>query len=415
MAATPLTTLIFDECELETESLFRILSTPKSLKHLTLGENVSNLRHRGPVPKLTSAPQATMKALMPVAHSLETLTHFDPTFAIMADPGHPSPIKIKGSGMRAFHCLKFFEMDRCSLFHRGIISSHTLAPPNLETIRVRNHRRHDGDMFDQLPDLTPYTYLPSVKLLEFVQPSILPFEEYARTLADYICDDDSVKERHAYAYKLWKSGINMKLYAEMQLKTSYIPPYLYGEPLPELLTVYNSVEVGFHRVIRDSGEVVSVSMEDDDEDEHFDTYPSKSTNNVTGEPHTSETDSAAPETDQLNAYDIKRLRNEVYRTLERYSNRNGDMDSTISLSDLVTFDPPVAFDADSDDDDDDLDIDTDTDMDDDDFDPELGQEHNQDEEDDNDTDDLFEDADEFVENEDQFMDAEGNVDVNLIF
>jgi hypothetical protein len=262
-------------------------------------------------------------------------------------------------------------------------------------------------MFDQLPDLTPYTYLPSVRQLEFVQPSILPFEDYARSLADYICEDDRLKERHAYAYKLWKSGINMQLYAEMQLKSSYIPPYLYGEPLPELLTVYNSAEVGFHRFIRDTGELMPASMDEDDIYEWFDTIRPKPdlssflspSDNIAGELHTTETDPEAPETDQLNAHDIKRLRNEVYRALVRYSNLNDDQEASISFSDLITFAHPVAFIGGSDDDDDDDDdIDTDTDIDDDDFDAELEVDL------DGDDDEMFEDADEFMD-EDPIMDV----------
>src|SRR5690242_17343947 len=40
---TPLTTLVFDECNLEPKSLQQLLGTPLKLKHLTLGENVFNV------------------------------------------------------------------------------------------------------------------------------------------------------------------------------------------------------------------------------------------------------------------------------------------------------------------------------------------------------------------------------------
>jgi hypothetical protein len=50
---------------------------------------------------------------------------------------------------------------------------------------------------------------------------------------------------------MWKCGINTKVYAEMQRKWSYIPPYLYGERLPEPIVVYDAAKIGFMRVSKE--------------------------------------------------------------------------------------------------------------------------------------------------------------------
>ena len=328
---TPLTTLIFDECELEPESLRRVLATPKALKHLTLGENVANVRHsRGPAPKLTSAPEGAMRALEPVAHSLETLTHLDPTHLTLADPDSPPPLKLRGSGMRDFHSLRQLTCDRCSFLHQGLILSPTVAPPNLTILRLRRYGRHLGhgdDWFDKLPGSSPYARLPSLKSLEFIQPIVVDYRHAATDHADYMCEAERLRERHAYAYKLWKAGVDVRIYAEALAKSSYIPPYLHGEPLPELLCLYDSVDVGFHRALQNDtdspGDEEDIMMLSDYlrqegalcHDEHVAPSATKKLEgpeDVRKEP---------VETNQLNNRDITRLRNEVYRCILDYARK----------------------------------------------------------------------------------------------
>jgi hypothetical protein len=289
-ATTPLTTLVFDECELEPASLRRILSTPKALKHLTLGENVANIREsQGPDPRLTSSPEAAIAALLPVAHSLETLTHFDPTWATLPDSGDPPHMQLKAPGMRDFFKLRFIQTDRCSFLHRGIISSSVLAPPNLETVRVHNYQRQYMESFlDELPDLLSYSRLQSIKCIELIQPMIAPRPKAVRAAAEQICD--SLPERHACAYQLWKRGIRLTMYAEIHLKSSFIPPYLQGEPAPELLCVYDSDDVGF---FQDSGD------------------------------HVSSDETGPRETDQISNNDILRLNNKVSRAISHYLESKG--------------------------------------------------------------------------------------------
>lgn len=252
--STPLTELVFDECELEPRSLGRILATPKNLKHLTLGENVYNINgSRGANPRLTRAPEAALAALDHVAHSLETLVHHDPAWRM--NMNYHKALPIPGGGMRDFHSLKTLRVDACSFLHRSIVLSHTQAPPNLHTVQIRNPRPRitrfgasaastNDDFFEHLPPHNPYTYLASLKILEFVQgaTSEMPM---ARTL--HITEDEALRERHKTGYKLFKHGINLKVTLEATWRTGLIPPFLHGEPLPELVCIYNAEEIGFRR------------------------------------------------------------------------------------------------------------------------------------------------------------------------
>jgi hypothetical protein len=99
---TPLATLIFDECYLDTKSLRQILSTPEKLKHLTLGENVFNIHHSHELlPKLSPHPQEALEAIAPVAHSLETLVHLDSKWRLNPSNHHIARQRVAGDGLRS--------------------------------------------------------------------------------------------------------------------------------------------------------------------------------------------------------------------------------------------------------------------------------------------------------------------------
>jgi hypothetical protein len=338
--STPLTTLIFDECELEPKSVGCILRTPKSLKHLTLGENVYNNNvSRSVAARLSRAPEASLEALKEVAHSLETLTHHDPFWRILDDPYRHRPIK--GAGMRAFHHLTFMDIDPCSFLHQ-VILSHAQAPPNLRTLRLSHARAKLGDatsqfpvnVFETLPKSEAYTYLASLKTLEFAQAASA---ESWQARSAYICQEDRLRERHAYAFKLYKHGIDMKMYLEATWREGLQPPYLQGEPKPRLVSVYDSTLVGFRRHISQPNEL-DTSVRPETEmianpflalfDQLIPAHLESITPSTGPPPHTSPVTSEAPpappptneeppETDQLNMPDIQRIRNELTRRLNK--------------------------------------------------------------------------------------------------
>lgn len=117
---TPLTTLVFDECELEPNSLLSILRTPARLKQLTLGENVFNVnRSRQVKAVLSKDASASLKALSAVAHSLERLTHLDPGWRTEFSPHVLRSIRPSGDGMRGFHSLKYLDCINSSVVRDG--------------------------------------------------------------------------------------------------------------------------------------------------------------------------------------------------------------------------------------------------------------------------------------------------------
>lgn len=205
-----------------------------------------------------------MQALLPVADTLETLTHLDPTWATKRHLQRLAPIRLQGDGMRDFHHLKFVQCDPFSFLHRGILTVHTLAPPNIETIRLHHYSKQHESFFDELPDVTPYTYLGSLKVLELVQP--MPMDHptaFNSEAVDMVCQPDALQERHTFAYNLHKCGVTTRLYAEMHNclgLQNYIPPYLHGERLPQFLSVYDSEEIGFQR----SGDEDSVDIDSEE-------------------------------------------------------------------------------------------------------------------------------------------------------
>ncbi|KAB2109758.1 hypothetical protein AG0111_0g782 [Alternaria gaisen] len=291
---TPLTSLVFDECVLQPKSLLSILRTPARLKTLTLGENVFNVnRSRQVKPVLTKDPCGSLQALSAVAHSLESLTHLNPGWRIDRSPHVLRSIRPPGDGMRDFHLLTYMECDTNSFLHQAIVMNRDLAPPGLETLRVRRHWDVPIDFWDQPPDFDHYAALPSLNTLELLQSSYLWLD---LSDTDYICDDERLRNRHAKAYKLFKAGINLKMSIELHKSPSLIPPYLHDEPIPIVECVYDASVVGFHRHIVHEGAEEGARI-------------------------APESISEAPETDQLGDADINRLRGETRRTLHVLKHR----------------------------------------------------------------------------------------------
>lgn len=326
---TPLISLVFDECELEPKSLLSILRTPLRLKQLTMGENVFNVnRSRRANPVLSKNTNASLEALQAVAHSLESLTHLDPGWRADVSPHILSSFRPTGKGMREFHELKYLECDTNSFLHRAIIMNRDLAPPNLETLRIRRHWDVAVDLLDQPPSVDHYMALPSLSTLELMQSSFL-WHEFSHS--DYICEPDRLRNRHALAYKLSQAGVNLKVLIEMHRDPSLIPPYLHGENTPIIQAIYDANVVGFHRHIstnRHESDISGVSeCLDQDEDDTLrsdapalerSSSPVRRPSVMSFMPSSAfigESSTEPPETDQLDDTDIQRLTGETRRAL----------------------------------------------------------------------------------------------------
>lgn len=244
-AKTPLTTLIFDECEIKPETLKDILGLPAKLKHLTLGENVWNTRRSMTgKPRLNRNAQITMDALGQVANSLETLIHRDPSWKLDMESHKARRMLITGDGMRHFHALKYMECETNSFLHQAVIMNRELAPPNLDTLRLARHWDETVDFFEHMPEIEPYLALPSLSTLELMQSTLPRIELSAE---EYICEPERLRKRQVYAFKLHYAGINLKVLVEMH-RGNLIPPYLYGELTPVTACVFDARDYGFLRV-----------------------------------------------------------------------------------------------------------------------------------------------------------------------
>ncbi|KAF1833999.1 hypothetical protein BDW02DRAFT_569529 [Decorospora gaudefroyi] len=298
---TPLTSLIFDECELEPKSLLSILRTPARLKHLTLGENVFNYtRLRRSKPSLSKNPSATLEALSAVAHSLESLIHLDPTWRNDPSLNVLRSVRPHGEGLRNFHALVYLECDTDSLLHRAVIMNRDIAPPSLEILRVRRHWEAPSDLWEQPPDLDHYAALPSLTTLELLQSAYVGHD---LSNASYICEADWLRNRHAKAYRLSKAGINLRMSLELHKSQSLIPPYLHGELLPIDICVYDANSIGFHRHIQPN----------DESKTGFCVSPKDSA--APNIPANMDDDEPPPETDQLGDTDIQLIRFETKTAL----------------------------------------------------------------------------------------------------
>ena len=308
---TPLTTLIFDECDLHPNSLRSILSAPAKLKHLTLGENVFNVHHSKPVrPRLSRNAAVTLDALSMVAHSLEGLTHHDPGWRLDSEPKRSQRTCLHGHGLRNFHALRTMQCDTSSFLHQVVIMNHEMAPPNLETLRLCRHWEVEVDFFDRAPEAEPYLALPSLTTLELVQSASVLIT------SDYICDPEHLRNRHAYAYKLFKAGINFKLLIELHKKRGLIPPYLHGEITPRVECLYDASDIGFRRHVNhhvhDEYPVSDVAV--------FDVA-------LGSEGLQPSSSATAPETDQLGDGDVDTIRRSTRRTLRILCNTFDHIDA----------------------------------------------------------------------------------------
>ncbi|KAH8732038.1 hypothetical protein GQ44DRAFT_822159 [Phaeosphaeriaceae sp. PMI808] len=331
---TPLRTLIFDECEITPASLRSILRTPANLQNLTLGENVWNTnRSRVPNPILTKNATATLEALSSVAHSLERLTHLDPGWKINVHSERRSPpMLISGDGMRNFHALKYMQCELGSFLYRAIIMNHALAPPNLETLRLSSNMFSEN-YFNSLPVADIYLALPSLSTLQLMQAS----DQWQNNIvADYISAPARLRARHAFAYKLFKAGINLQIFVEMHKTLSTIPPYLAGEVTPQVQCLYDADVIGFHRYLGDQ-----------------ENNPSPDTSPV----------APLPETDQLRDSDIKWVnssaRHDVRLIRQRFRDFGDYMDRDIEDDEDDVEDGSVEIDFDNEVDLDDMELDND--------------------------------------------------------
>jgi hypothetical protein len=250
---TLLKSLTFDECNITVEGLATILSIPKALERLTLGERKFHLLGYTHAP-LGRSPALLLQALSLQQDSLQYLKHIGGSAK--------SPIlKSHCSGLSLSSFLRIREMELCadSILTQILSSSTTpwsaTIPPNLHLLRYLQS-------FSLEPDQTP----TDLELL----PNMLYWISYIGIpQLDYVLDCYDREDRNSILSDLLNEHLKptwKKIFAlvgaapsdEVEGKEKrkvderrrlrilvvrgsvYIPPYMYGEEQPGETVIFDS-------------------------------------------------------------------------------------------------------------------------------------------------------------------------------
>ncbi|KAI9054057.1 hypothetical protein LZ554_001228 [Drepanopeziza brunnea f. sp. 'monogermtubi'] len=235
--STPLKSLTFDECNIKVEGLAAILSVPKALERLTLGERMHCLEGYLHSP-LGTNPAPFLDALALQEHSLQYIKHIG---GHTPSPAHPS----RNLSMANFTQITEMELDMHSALAN--ILSETAPPWSLTAPPTLHLRLIRCTSASTKGKTTPQ------RMLEWLRrvPEL-----------DYILDNDMIPRSHAVT-ELWYCEACTETWAEIaeflapqgepQISTDqrrlrvfvlestgFIPPYMLGEPRPVETLLYDS-------------------------------------------------------------------------------------------------------------------------------------------------------------------------------
>ncbi|KAF2492320.1 hypothetical protein BU16DRAFT_620704 [Lophium mytilinum] len=224
---TPLTTLIFDECEISAPGLASVLCAPKGLTDLTLGENL----HHSDFPSIWArrhrrdSHDGLVEALLQQAHSLQFFKHLRETSA---------PV-------RGFNLLpKLRKLELSSVDIRQLFKYEHFLPSDLESLVLIESNETWFGKLDQVRTLLAAHWLRNLKSLSF----IVTLHHLAETLSDKLWGATLAQQVHKLAYELRNRGICFQIFVRNDCSRT-IPPYLDGERIPQPVVVYDSQDYSF--------------------------------------------------------------------------------------------------------------------------------------------------------------------------
>ncbi|KAF7375444.1 hypothetical protein MSAN_00432300 [Mycena sanguinolenta] len=240
---TPLTHLELIECFVSPKALTAVLALPRALQSCHLG---IMRHHRIPSTNCHQAsPEQQLEALHQQRHSLQQLIWVDDHFAYDTDVHRV--FTIPGNGLSDFTELHTLTLDGASALLFSTLFSEC-APPNLDRLRIIRHDK--GTLLDHPTDSVAYTripgipppialhqYLPRLHYLDLVFSSLSRYGDRLWTNPDR---RDCVK-RLGEDYQA--RGIRLAIFAVF--RSSYIPPYLFGEEVPVEVPVYRAEDAWF--------------------------------------------------------------------------------------------------------------------------------------------------------------------------
>lgn len=254
--SSPLQSLTLIECNVNVAFLDAVLSLPKALKELSIGERLHVFPECPPLmdPKSRTSSALFLSALYRQAHSLERLTHIGGVL------GHQYPRELDDEGsfkMRSFFELHYLELGFESNLYFYLRNNG--FPPSLRTLKMLDaaislSSGHDlrsliDIIFRSLVSLTaeclPKTLSSDFTLhLQIADNTILRMlimrdniDEQNHLLCTEILDRPST---YKIANLMKSHDSHFRISREVFRSSRYIPPYMYGEDPPFEDLIYDS-------------------------------------------------------------------------------------------------------------------------------------------------------------------------------
>ena len=244
--STPLTNLVFDECNISAFGLQALLSLPRALKKLTLGERQYHF-HNPPCIPLGNSCEHFMGALYMQHESLEYIKHIGGN-RLSSNPDLSTNV------LHYFDNLRMLELGPHSVLRKSLVTDD--FPRNLESLRLFSNYAHYHNL-DQ--GTIAYTHSSSLRMdWGSIVAAVLSKHNQVKHVDVILAQAfrqgfgiDSLRslwqsaERRDDIYQaakpLRERGTRFQLFAEYFAGGNvFIPPYLYGEDVPQELLVYDS-------------------------------------------------------------------------------------------------------------------------------------------------------------------------------
>lgn len=253
--STPLESLTLIECNVNVDFLDVVLSLPKALKELSIGERLHAFPDCYPNPDettRTSQPKF-VDALLRQAHSLERLSHTSGAVKYLTTTRCDEHGKNKLRGLKNLRHLELgIESTLCSYLERNDY------PESLELLKVTDASwanttqvteafvRHSGNVLQRCNEITKQMFRPVDLDICFSngEPeqilSTIPTGSLAGILLA-ILGGPIRAPLYALASTLRSRGKRLRLFSQkFSSDKSYIPPYMFGEEVPAEVQFYDS-------------------------------------------------------------------------------------------------------------------------------------------------------------------------------
>ena len=248
--ATALRSLTFVECNIDIETLHTILSMPKALKQLSIGERLHVFQ--GALPAMDPGQRTSSKRFLPAlqqqADSLEKLTHIGGSLPFL--PGRETDPE-GAAKLRSFTNLQHLELGFES--HLYYYLRNNGFPPALKYLKMLDNAISNNDSRDP-GSVTRIVLRSTTSLATQHFPSTVPGDftlhvHYSHHAAFHH------EEAEQFISVLFLSRPSIYRIADILQEhkgrfvvsrdtfpygTPYIPPYMYGEELPIEQTIYDS-------------------------------------------------------------------------------------------------------------------------------------------------------------------------------